>query len=367
MLPLAAVLAAAIPAALAAWLGLAYARTFAPTPEADAAAVAAEGGLLVPLADGRVAEVFQYGATGDDAAVMVYFPGYTLSGSAAGSWDDVCRARGVRLLGISMAGWGASSPQRGRAYADAGRDALAVVAHLGLGGRPLHVVGVSFGAGNAAAMAALLPPARVASLSLIIPSWPSMGGHDTWRGTGLVMRMTGMPFLDRLWQFYVAPRLDIPSLLKSLAPRDWAEFEAKMPGAVAGMTRELKRSTRYHTEGACDGMRLLREGGRALAAARADLAALGPRVAVWWARDDQLAPAHHGEFLAAWLPAARAFPQPGGHLGMFTRLEPFLDAALGAGGTAGAGGGGGGAAGAGGGGGGAAGAGGGGGGPAGEE
>ena len=57
---------------------------------------------------------------------------------------------------------------------------------------------------------------------------------------------------------------------------------------------------------------------------------------MWWAKDDQLAPAHHGEFVAAWLPGARAFPQPGGHLGMFTRLEPFIDAALGGGEAAGA-------------------------------
>jgi pimeloyl-ACP methyl ester carboxylesterase len=226
-----------------------------------------------------------------------------------------------------MAGWGGSSPQRGRAFADAGRDALAIVAHLGLEGRPLHLVGVSFGAGNAAAMAALRPQ-RVASLSLIIPAWPSMPGHDMWRSAPLLHRLTAWPLLDRLWQYYVAPQLDIPTLLKSLAPRDWAEFESKMPNAVTGMSRELRRSTKYHMEGACDGMRLLRQGGRALAGERQALRSLGRRVAVWWAEADQLAPAHHGEFLARWLPEARAFPQPGGHLGMFTRLEPFLDAAL---------------------------------------
>lgn len=319
---------AAAPAALAAALGLLYARTFTPTPDVDAATVEAEGGRLLTLPDGRKAEFFEYGSADPDAAVLVYFPGYTLSGSSASSWEDVCRARSVRLIGISMAGWGASTPQRGRAFADAGRDALAIVAHLGLEKRPLHIVGVSFGAGNAAAMAALCPD-RVASLSLLIPAWPSMLDHQFWRNAPFIHRMTGKPYFDRIWQYYVAPSLDIPSLLKSLAPKDWAEFTAKMPGAVAGMSRELKRSTKFHMEGACDGMRLLREGGRALAAEHETLKALGTKVVVWWAADDQLAPAHHGEFLVRWLPEARARPQPGGHLGMFTQLEPFLDAALG--------------------------------------
>jgi hypothetical protein len=131
-----------------------------------------------------------------------------------------------------------------------------------------------------------------------------------------------------MWQYYVAPKMNIPKLLQTLAPQDWAEFEAKMPNAVEGMTRELKRSTKFHFEGACDGMRLLREGGAALARERPALQSLGRRVAIWWAANDQLAPAHHGIFLAEWLPAAQAFPQPGGHLGMFTRLEPFVDTAL---------------------------------------
>jgi hypothetical protein len=72
-------------------------------------------------------------------------------------------------------------------------------------------------------------------------------------------------------------------------------------------------------------MRLLREGGSALAMEHEKLKSLGRRVAVWWALDDQLAPAHHGEFLLRWLPDARAFPQLGGNLGMFTSMEPFLD------------------------------------------
>jgi pimeloyl-ACP methyl ester carboxylesterase len=223
-----------------------------------------------------------------------------------------------------MAGWGASSPQRGRSYADAGCDAFAVVEHLGLEGRPLHIVGVSFGAGKAAAMAALKPE-LVASLSLIIPAWPSMLDYDMWQNTSLILRVTGKPEIDLLWQYYVALTLDIPSLIKSIAPKDWEEFEAKIPFAVEGMSLELRHSTKYHMEGACDGMRLLREGGPALAMEHEKLKSLGRRVAVWWALDDQLAPAHHGEFLLRWLPDARAFPQLGGNLGMFTSMEPFLD------------------------------------------
>ncbi len=215
----------------------------------------------------------------------------------------------------------------GRSYADAGRDAYEVLKHLGLDSQPIHIVGVSFGAGNAAAMAALRPQ-KVKSLSLIIPAWPTTGSHDMWENTPFLHFAVGQKYLDRLWQYYVAPRMDIPSLLKSLAPRDWAEFETKMPDAVEGMTRELQRSTKYYFEGACDGMRLLREGGAALETEHAKLLALGRRVNIWWALSDQLAPAHHGTYLTKWLPQARAFPQECGHLGMFSRLHPFLDAAL---------------------------------------
>lgn len=73
-------------------------------------------------------------------------------------------------------------------------------------------------------------------------------------------------------------------------------------------------------------MRLLRSGVPALLAAGLPAwKALGRRVSVWYAKNDQLAPVHHGTFLARLLPDARVFPQDCGHLGMFASLAPFLD------------------------------------------
>jgi pimeloyl-ACP methyl ester carboxylesterase len=55
-----------------------------------------------------------------------------------------------------MPGWGGSSPYRGRSYFDAGRDAWLVLEHIGVPqDAPVHIVGTSFGAGNAAAMASI--------------------------------------------------------------------------------------------------------------------------------------------------------------------------------------------------------------------
>ena len=64
-----------------------------------------DGGHLVRLGDGRVSEYFQFGSTAPEAELMVFFHGYTLSGSSASSWHDVCLAKNVRMIGISMAGW----------------------------------------------------------------------------------------------------------------------------------------------------------------------------------------------------------------------------------------------------------------------
>jgi len=143
------------------------------------------------------------------------------------------------------------------------------------------------------------------------------------------MWLTTRPIVDRFWQFYIAPKLDIPTLLKTLMPKDWEEFERNNPNAVDGMVRELNRSRMYHHEGACDGMRLLREGGVDIYKNRQFLQELGDSVFVWYALHDTVAPANSGEYIVqALVPNARAFPKDGGHLNMFNDLSPFLDAIL---------------------------------------
>jgi hypothetical protein len=106
-------------------------------------------------------------------------------------------------------------------------------------------------------------------------------------------------------------------VLEALAPADWAEFVAKQgPQVVAEMTHQLQvrvvclnlsiniefdelmseqRSTKYHHEGACDSMRLLRgDDPRYYSSIIGPLKQLGSRISVWYALHDQLAPAHHG-------------------------------------------------------------------------
>lgn len=229
-------------------VAVAYDWTFRESPRIQPERILADGGRYAELPDGRIAEYFEFGSAGQRGSgpdragnsqqVLLLFHGYTLSGAAAESWHEECLRRGIRVIGLSMAGWGGSSPQRGRSYMDAGHDALRVLEHADISDlQRLHVVGISFGAGNAAAFAALCPPGRVRSLSLIVPAWPSMRSHNTWSGTPFVHWLTGQLVCDRLWQYYVAPRLDIPSLLKQLAPRDWEEFVAKQGATAAeGMT-----------------------------------------------------------------------------------------------------------------------------------
>jgi hypothetical protein len=103
--------------------------------------------------------------------------------------------------------------------------------------------------------------------------------------------------------------------------QDLADLEAASPDALPGLSREFARAVRYHREGGCDAMRLLREGGPALHARRAALQGLGRRASVWYCLRDQLAPANHGRYLEQLLPRARAFRFDKGHLGIFRDLQ----------------------------------------------
>lgn len=310
-----------------------------------------DGGRAITLPSGRVVEYFIYGLPIEQVEtttpVLIIMHGYTLSGSASSTWNDLCKQRGICLIAPSMPGWGGTSPLRGRTYEDAAKDVFAILNHHQLANHSnFHIMGISFGSGNAAALAiylmqlsgdklisnpALSQQDRVKSLSFMVPAWPSMPGHNFWAESPFMVWLTGQPVMDRIWQYYIAPKLDIPSLLKSLVPKDWEEFVRNNPNAVEGMSIELKRSTKYHLEGACDGMRLLRRGGGALYDNRYLLQQLGDKgaLSVWYAMNDTLAPANSGTFLCNQLvPNAKAFPREGGHLNMFNDLAPFLDEAF---------------------------------------
>jgi hypothetical protein len=46
-----------------------------------------------------------------------------------------------------------------------------------------------------------------------------MEGHDTWAETGSLFTLTAQPYIDRIWQYYVMPNLDMVSALKTVAPK----------------------------------------------------------------------------------------------------------------------------------------------------
>ncbi len=76
----------------------------------------------------------------------------------------------------------------------------------------------------------------------------------------------------------------VPSRLSArriIRAQDLADLEASSPDALPDLSREFSHSTRYHHEGACDALRLLREGGPDIHARRDALQGLGRRVSVW--------------------------------------------------------------------------------------
>ena len=163
-----------------------------------------------------------------------------------------------------------------------------------------------------------------------------MEGHNTWAETGFLYTFTAQPFIDRIWQYYVMLTLDMVAALKSLAPKgrraqpfrfrhaatrnrpDIATQRAIAPeraapppahaghGGPGGVASPARRAMRHHHEGACDALRLFREGGPAIHARRAALQGLGRRASVRYCLRDHLAPANHGRCLAEQLlPRAR--------------------------------------------------------------
>lgn len=185
-------------------------------------------------------------------------------------------------------------------------------------------MGISFGAGSAAALAQL-DHQHVRSLLLVVPLWPSMDTHNAFAQADFVYYLSSLPILDRLFQFYIMPHVNMVDALRTLAPTDFNDLVHTSLEFVSGLSREFARASKYSRSGACDMMHLVRTGGSAIYLERETLMSLGDRVSVWYALHDQLAPAFHAEYLKTLLPAAKYFPFNKGHLGIFQNLQMFID------------------------------------------
>ncbi|MCL2514993.1 MAG: alpha/beta hydrolase [Microbacteriaceae bacterium] len=113
----------------------------------------ADGGTL-RLPDGREVRFFDTaGGAASSAPTLVWHSGTPHTGRILGRLAEIAAERGLRVVSVARPGYGGSTRLIGRSVADAARDALAVLDHLGV--ERFATVGASGGGPHALALAAL--------------------------------------------------------------------------------------------------------------------------------------------------------------------------------------------------------------------
>ena len=288
--------------------------------------------LLIGSPDGRTLEAVEEGD--QDGTLVVFHHG---SPGAAVQFEPFGRAaaeRGIRLVTISRAGFGASTRHSGRTVADAAADAAALADHLGA--ERFLTMGWSGGGPHALACAALLPDRvrAAATIAGVAPydaqglDWTAGMGEDNQIEYPLAARDPDellrwmQPQVEAL---AAAEPEDIVSELRTLISK---VDEAEVTGALGELLAVSFR--RAFANGVWgwydDDLAFVRPWGFELASIRVP-------VSVWQGRQDLMVPFAHGEWLVAHVPTARTRLRPEhGHLSLAVGsmgeiLDDLLEAA----------------------------------------
>jgi pimeloyl-ACP methyl ester carboxylesterase len=95
----------------------------------EASDASAGARVMVDMPSGLELEVFTAGA--DEPTALILAHGTPSCGMLYRGWAEVCARRGIRLVGYSRPGYGASTRHSGRSVADCADDVEAVMAALG--------------------------------------------------------------------------------------------------------------------------------------------------------------------------------------------------------------------------------------------
>ena len=288
--------------------------------------------LLIGSPDGRTLEAVEEGD--QDGTLVVFHHG---SPGAAVPFEPFGRAaaeRGIRLVTISRAGFGASTRHSGRIVADAAADAAALADHLGA--ERFLTMGWSGGGPHALACAALLPD-RVRAAATIAGVAPyDAQGLDWTAGMGE----------DNQIEYPLAAR-DPDELLRWMRPHVEAlgavepdEIVSELRSVIsevdeAEVTGELGElmATSFHRAFLAgpwgwfdDDLAFVRPWGF-------ELSSIGVPVSVWQGQQDLMVPFAHGQWLIEHVPTARSRLRPEhGHLSLAVGaigeiLDDLLEAA----------------------------------------
>ena len=286
----------------------------------------------VRLGDGRTLE---YVAGGAEAGPVVVFHHGT-PGSAFGPAGllDAARAKGLRVVSASRAGYGGSSRDEGRAIAAVAQDTAALLDAVAV--ERFATVGWSGGGPHALACAALLPGRCAAALSVagVAPYLPE--AFDWTEGMGLEnveefrLGLEAGPAYDEMLatsrkEFLALRPEDVRSasdLFGELVSD--ADEKATKPESVAFMLRNVAHGLAPGVGGwRDDDQAFLRDWG-------VDLGAIATPVGVWFGDQDLMVPARHGVWLADHVGGAHAMRlADDGHISItFGRFPEMLDELL---------------------------------------
>ncbi len=253
---------------------------------------------LLRLSDGRKLAWSEFGAP--DGFPTFYFhgtPGSRLEGAFA---DPAARRHGYRIIALDRPGFGRSTFQPGRTFADWPADVLAVADVLGL--TEFGVIGHSGGGPHLFACAVLLPPARLTFVGALGP-WGPLASPEIASS------------LNRVDRFYATTARAAPwAMQATFAPLGWAArwpclFFGLMRSAVSAADRaalagELLRQLEESE------LEAFRQGGRGAAHEATiayrdwgfDLADIRVPVRIRLGTEDTFVPTTMGDYLARTIP-----------------------------------------------------------------
>jgi pimeloyl-ACP methyl ester carboxylesterase len=280
----------------------------------------------IRLPDGRRLEFADSGPA--RAPAVLFHHGTPGSGLPYEHVAGPARARGLRLVTISRAGYATSSRSLGRSVADVASDSLAVLDSIGID--RAYTAGVSGGGPHALACAALAPDRFIAALVVAGLAPYEGAGLNFLSGMGeanlveYAATLTGEPALRRLLEeqapaFRVGTAQDVISSWQTILP---AVDQAVLTGELGD---DFTSRMHYALSGTVDGW------------IDDDIAFVKPwefnvgevqvPTAIWHGGADLMVPFAHGQWLAEYIPDVRVHLEAEeGHLSVrVARMPEMLD------------------------------------------
>ena len=261
--------------------------------------------LVVGAPDGRTLEAVEEGEP--DGTLVVFHHGSPGAAVAFEPFDRAAAERGIRLVTISRAGFGASTRHPGRTVADAAADAAALADHLGA--ERFLTAGWSGGGPHALACAALLPDRVRAAATMAGVAPYDADGLDWTAGMGESNQIE-YPLAARdpdellRWMEPLAETLSVVTpaeivteLRTLLSDVDEAVVDGELGELMATSFRRAFLAGPWGWFD--DDLAFVRPWGF-------ELSSMGVPVSVWQGRRDLMVPFAHGEWLVEHIPTARS-------------------------------------------------------------